>query len=46
LASDIKGRTYFAFEKWGIRRIIEPKRVDIKADWGNCVMKTFEVFIH
>ena len=31
-------------EKWGMRRIIEPKRVEIKGDWGNCVMKSFEVF--
>jgi hypothetical protein len=23
-----------------MRRIIEPKRVDMKGDWGNCVMKS------
>jgi hypothetical protein len=46
LDSDIKGRTEFVFKKWGMRRITEPKRVEIKGDWGNCVMKSFEVFIH
>jgi hypothetical protein len=29
-----------------MRGIIEPKRVEIKGDWGNCVMKKLEVFIH
>jgi len=36
----------FVFEKLGMTRIIEPKRVEIKGDWGNCIMKSFEVFIH
>jgi len=46
LASEIKGRTQLVYEKRGMRRITEPNRVEMKGDWGNCVMKSFEVFIH
>jgi len=30
----MKGRTKFVFEKWGMTRIMEPKRVEIKGDCG------------